>query len=117
MPGLIANILLMLLVFVSFPVGYFIGTFTESEIEKTAEKIRVDKVFSSYAIIAEIAIVLLLFAINSDFYALAVSILIIMNIILSAMHASIKSDMVKLIGYGVMFTVATLVGSLMIELI
>ncbi len=117
MLGLITNTLLMLLVFVSFPIGYFIGVFTESEIEKTAEKIRIDRIFAFYTIIAEVAVVLMLFSINSVFYALIIAVMIVINIVLSAMHSAVKSDMVKIVGYAVLFTVATLVGSLAITLV
>lgn len=117
MLALETNTLLILFVFIAMIAGYFIGVLTESEIEKIAGKLRIDKVFSPYTIVAEIAILLALFSTNDTAYYVSISVIMIINLILSAMHSASKSDLVKVVGYAVLFTVPLLVGSFVISLV
>jgi ABC-type phosphate transport system permease subunit len=117
MLGIISNVLLLLLVSASFPVGYFIGTYTESEIENASKRIKIEKIFAVPTILIEVAILAFFFAINSDGYFLVAGIIIVANLVLSAFHSVLKSDFVKIVEYQVIFLATSLALSSLIMLI
>ncbi len=116
MLSIMSNILLLLLVSASFPVGYLIGTYTESEIDVISEKIKIDHILNIYFIFLEVLIMLLLVYFDSQFYVTVAAIIVIINLVLSAFYTAIKADLVKIAGYGIVFLVLTLVVSSIILL-
>ncbi len=116
MLSIMYNILLLLLVSASFPVGYIIGTYTESEIEAFSEKIKVDRFLNVYFVLLEVLVMILLVYFDSQFYIIVAAALVIINLALSAFYTSIKADLVKIVGYEVAFLVLTLVISSIILL-
>ena len=116
MLGIINNVLILLLISLSFPIGYVIGTYSESEIEKTAEKIKIDRFFNIFLVLLEAALITALYFLNSDFYPLTASIIIVVNLCLGSFYTSIKADFVKVVGYQVVFLVVTLLSSLILIL-
>ena len=116
MLSIMSNILLLLLVSASFPVGYLIGTYTESEIEKVSEKLGIDRFLNIYSVLLEVFVIVSLVYLNSQLYVTIAAIIVIINLALSAFYTAIKSDLVKIVGYAVEFLVFTLVISSIILL-
>ncbi len=117
MIGIISDILLLLLVSASFPAGYFIGTYTESEIEKTAEALKIDRFFNVILIVAEILVLVWLSTVSNGIYFLAAAVVLITNLVLCSLYTAIKADLVKIVGYEVLFIAVSLVLSSIVLLI
>lgn len=117
MLSIINNVLVLLLVSLSFPVGYIIGTYSESEIESLSEKIGIERFFNVFLVLLEVAILIAFFSLSNDFYTLVASIIIVLNLFLCAFYTSVKADFVRIVGYQVLFLVITLIVSSLILLI
>lgn len=117
MLSIIDNTLFLLLISLSFPIGYLIGTYTEREIEDLSDKISVSKILNIFFIMLETAVLLLVFIFENGFYTLTGGIIIVLNLCLVAFYTSIKADFVKIVGYGVFFIVISLILSTLILLI
>ncbi|MCL5009416.1 MAG: hypothetical protein M1433_00310 [Candidatus Parvarchaeota archaeon] len=114
MVGALENTLLMLLVSLSFPTGYLIGVFTDSEIEAFAEKLHIDRVLTIYFVAIEVLVLLTLLYLGSSVYIVMVAAIIVANLIFSALHAAARTDMTKIVMYGMVTFFATIIGSLIL---
>lgn len=117
MLGILVDILSLLLVSGSFPIGYIIGTYAESEIEDIAKKIGTERFFNVFLVLAEVLIISAMLYVGVDVYFLVSAIIITINLVLCAFYTAAKSDLVKTIGYEVLFIVLGLIASLFILLV
>ncbi len=104
---IINNVLLLLIVTAAFPMGYIIGTYTESEVEAVSKAVIVPRIFNAYFVLAESIFVTILFLSESPFYIVTCAGIMIINVILVAFHSALKTDLSKIIGYGTLFLVIT----------
>lgn len=99
------EILTIIVVSTSLPLGYLLGLYTESEIEDLAEWMNINKIFGSYIVVLEAIVLTLLAFIDNPSYGIAAGIMILLNLILAAMHSAAVSNLGKTVRYQAVFLV------------
>ncbi len=117
MISLINEILAALFLSFSFPGGYFVGFYAESEIEKLGKRIKINKLFGFAVIAVEVLVILASYAYAGDFYVVILYLVAILNVMLSAFYTAVKSDLTRIINYQVLFLIPCIIGSVIIYIL
>lgn len=117
MLSLINDVVAILLASFSFPVGYLVGSYTDSEISGISKRINIGRLFGLYLLAVELVIILVAYRYAGDYYVIILDISAILNISASALYTSIKFDLIRMINYQVIFLVVSLSGALLLNLL
>ena len=100
---------LNVIISVAIVAGYLIGISTQEEIERTAKKMKAEKIFSYPLIIAEIAIVSLVLYLAGSYYITVSAVIMLFNLCFSALYNAEKSDLQRTLSYVITFLVPSLI--------
>lgn len=117
MLSLINEVIALLLSSFSFPAGYLIGAYTDSEISGVSKRIGIVRIFGLYFLVLEIAILLIAYGYADNFYIVILDVVTVSNVAVSALYTAIKFDLIKLINYQVIFLVASLISALLLNIL
>ena len=100
--------LVILVMVFSLIVGYLLGLYTEEEIETTADRIKIDKIFGYPFIVSEAVIIGILYYLGHLDFTLS-GIIALFNMFSAAMYTAKKSDLPKIVNCCLLLLIISLV--------
>ncbi len=114
---ILIDVLLVVLSSFAMPLGYIIGIYTEKEIRHLAETAKMHAIFSFPMIIVEIFVLSLLPRAVPVTYATLLGVVMLANMVMSALKSSTDYDLVRTTEYQLLYLSGNLVVLMVVFLI